>query len=85
MKLSSREITTLLVVKAAWDPDAGVWWIEHSDLHGLHLEAETLDALRDKIPGAVADLLAEDGWEAFDVPIEIIAHAHTRAKVGAAR
>ena len=71
-------------MKAAWDAEAAVWWIEESDLPGLRLEAETLEALRDKIPGAVADLLEDEGSEAFDVPIEIIAHARTRAQVGAA-
>ena len=76
--------TTLIVVKAAWDPDAGVWWIEHSDLPGLNLEAETVEALRDKLPGAIADLLEDEGHvEAHEVPIELIAHTRTRVRLGA--
>src|SRR5579871_5108769 len=68
---------TLITVNAAWDPDAGVWWIEESNLPGLRLEAETLEALCDKIPGAVADLLEDKVSEAFEVPIEIIAQTRT--------
>jgi len=75
---------TLITVNAAWDPDAGVWWIEESNLPGLRLEAETLEALCDKIPGAVADLLEDKVSEAFEVPIEIIAQTRTHAQVGAA-
>jgi predicted RNase H-like HicB family nuclease len=76
---------TLIVVKAAWDPDARVWWVEHSDLPGLNLEAETLEELRDKLPGAVADLFEAAGdTERREVPIELIAHAHTRVHLGCA-
>jgi len=76
-------MTSLIVVKAAWDPDAGVWWVEHSDLPGLNLEAETLEALRDNLPGAIEDLLEAAGHTGErEVQIEIIAHAHTRARLG---
>jgi predicted RNase H-like HicB family nuclease len=78
-------MTNLIVVKAAWDPDAGVWWVEHSDLPGLNLEAESLEALRDKLPGAIEDLLEAAGHTGErEVQIEIIAHAHTRARLGTA-
>jgi predicted RNase H-like HicB family nuclease len=76
---------SLIVVKAAWDPDAGVWWVEHSDLPGLNLEAESLEALRDKLPGAIEDLLEAAGHTGErEVQIEIIAHAHTRDRLGTA-
>jgi predicted RNase H-like HicB family nuclease len=78
-------MTNLIVVKAAWDPDAGVWWVEHSDLPGLNLEAEGLEALCDKLPGAIEDLLEAAGHTGErEVQIEIIAHAHTRARLGTA-
>jgi predicted RNase H-like HicB family nuclease len=78
-------MTSLIVVKAAWDSDAGVWWVEHSDLPGLNLEAESLEALRDKLPGAIEDLLEAAGHTGErEVQIEIIAHAHTRARLGTA-
>jgi predicted RNase H-like HicB family nuclease len=76
---------TLIVVKAAWDPEAAVWWVEHSDLPGLNLEAESLDALRDKLPGAVEDLIEAAGQTGErELQIEIIAHAHARVRLGAA-
>ncbi len=46
-----------ITVKAAWDPEAEVWYTEYSDLPGLNLEAESIDALRQKLPGAIEDLL----------------------------
>jgi predicted RNase H-like HicB family nuclease len=46
-----------ITVKAAWDDDALVWYVEASDLPGLHIEAMTIDELRDKLPGAIEDLL----------------------------
>lgn len=72
---------SLIIVKAAYDPDARVWYVESSDLHGVNAEAATLEALADKLPGVVADLL-EDRGEG-EVPIELIAHVHTRAHVAA--
>src|ERR1700674_4338583 len=72
-------MTTLIVIKAAWDPDAGVWCVEHSDLPGLNLEAESLEALRDKLPGALEDLMEAAGQTGErEVQIEIIAHARVR-------
>ncbi len=52
---------TTITVKAAWDPEATVWYIEHSNLPGLHIEAGTPLELYDKLPGAIEDLL-EGSW-----------------------
>jgi hypothetical protein len=46
----------LIAVKAAWDPEAKVFYTAYSDLLGLNLVAKTLDELREKIPGAIQDL-----------------------------
>lgn len=75
---------TLIIVKAAYDPDAKVWYVEHSDLYGLNAEAATIEGLVDKLPALVADLLEESGQHDIEVPIELVAHARTRAKVRAA-
>ena len=48
---------TTITVKAAWDPEAEVWYIEESSLPGLHIEAETREGLYSKLPGAIEDLL----------------------------
>ena len=75
----------VIVVKAALDTEAGVWFVESSDPPGLCLEAETIEKLIDKLPAAVSDLLdcEKDGQE-YDVPIELIAHASTRVRVRSA-
>ena len=77
---------TMIVVKAAFDAEAGVWFVESSDIAGLNLEAATLEQLRDKLPGAILDLLELSDREdrAFDVAIELIAHASTRVTSGVA-
>ena len=81
-------IGSVIVVKAARDAEAGVWFVESSDLPGLNLEAESLEALADKLPGAILDLLEAGGHlgvgGANEVPIELIAHASTRVRIAAA-
>ena len=71
----------LIVVRAAWDDDAGVWYTESSDLFGLNAEAPTLEALRDKLPAIAADLIADNHPDRIgdEFAIEIIAHTHTGA------
>ncbi len=75
-------MSDIIIVKANFDPDAAVWYTESSDIHGLRIEAASLDALVARIPGAVQDLL-EDGDDRGmrDIPIEVIAHASTRVRI----
>jgi predicted RNase H-like HicB family nuclease len=40
-----------IVIHADWDADAGAWVATTSDLRGLVTEAETIEALRAKLPG----------------------------------
>ncbi len=60
-----------IVVTADWDPEAGVWVATTRDLRGLVTEAETLEALRAKLPGMILDLLEEAGDEELPGSIEI--------------
>jgi hypothetical protein len=69
-------------VKAAHDGEAGVWYVEHSDMEGLHVEGETFEAFCHNVAGAVGDLLEGEGGE---VHIEIIAHASMSARAAASR
>lgn len=77
----------LIVVTVAYDAEAGVWYVESSDLPGVNAEAATPEELREKLPNVILDLLEEgDGAEDdrdVDVPIEIIAHMRTRVRRGA--
>jgi hypothetical protein len=68
-----------ITVKAAWDAEAKVWYVEHSDLPGLHIEAETPIALYEKLPGAIEDLLEGSGTR--EVSFEFIAPG--RVKIAA--
>jgi len=75
----------IIIVKAARDPEAGVWFVESCDVPGLNLEGDTLDELVEKLPGAILDLLEAGGLNGddYDVPIELIAHASARVRMSA--
>lgn len=45
------------VIRAAWDDEAQVWYVEESDIPGLATEGETLDRLRQRIRDIIPDLL----------------------------
>ena len=76
----------LIVVRAKFDPDADVWFVESSDMPGLNAEAPSLEALVKKLPALVQDLFEAandfDSDAVRKVPIEVIAHAHTRIRLG---
>jgi hypothetical protein len=74
-------MSDVIIVKAAYDAEAGVWYVESSDIHGLRLEAAALERLVERLPGAIADLLDDDPVR--DRPIEVIAHASTRLGLAA--
>jgi len=50
-----------IVLQADWDPEAEVWVATTQDLRGLVTEAESIEALRAKLPGMILDLLEENG------------------------
>ena len=64
-----------IVVHADWDPDAGVWVATTRDLRGLVTEADTIEALRAKLPGMIRDLLEECRISDPPASIEIVARA----------
>jgi predicted RNase H-like HicB family nuclease len=74
----------LILVKAAYDADAGVWFVESSDLEGVNAEAPSLEELLQKLPAVVLDRLEEEGFDDVEVPIELVAHARTRVRRGTA-
>jgi predicted RNase H-like HicB family nuclease len=50
-----------IIVRIGHDPEEAVWFIESSDLPGLSGEAPTVEALIERIPGMIADLIEENG------------------------
>jgi hypothetical protein len=75
----------LIMVGAAYDRKAKVWWIKSSDLLGLHAEGATLEELRNKLPDMVSDLIEanEPSWLNHDIVVEIIARARLRTRAPA--
>lgn len=73
-----------ITVKASFDPEANVWFVEESDVPGLSAEADTLESLAAKLPAMVADLFDENGVDDAHAdsapPIELIAHQYISAK-----
>ena len=73
---------SLIVVRATWDEVAKVWVAESDDI-GLVTEAPTMEALREKVPGMIIDLLECDGeCGSFDIPVEYIALSSQRVRRG---
>jgi Domain of unknown function (DUF1902) len=80
----SEKIMRLVVVTAAYDDEARVWYVEESNIPGLRTEAPSIEDLRVKLPGLVEDLIEANGLDFHgDVPIEVIAHTRTMATVAA--
>jgi predicted RNase H-like HicB family nuclease len=67
-----------IVIHADWDPEAAVWVATTNDLQGLVTEADTMEALRSKLPGMILDLLEEYGISDLPASIEIVARASDR-------
>ncbi len=67
-----------IIVHADWDPEASVWVATTQDLRGLVTEADSIEALRAKLPGMILDLLEESGISDLPVSVEIIARASDR-------
>lgn len=63
-----------IVVRAAWDNKAKVWFVADSDVFGVNAEAPTLEALRAKLPAVIADVLADNDPVRLtrDIVVEII-------------
>ena len=67
-----------ITVNAEWDPEAKVWVATSDDVPGLITEAETVEALAEKLSVMVPELLEANGILVGnlvrEVPINLIAH-----------
>lgn len=64
-------------VRAEWDPEAKVWVATSDDLPGLVTEAETVEALQQRLAVMIPDLLEANGElaaEIREIPLNLIAH-----------
>ncbi len=69
-----------LVVTAQWDPDGRVWWCESDDIPGLVTEADTFDALTERVLAIAPEIIglnrvAEPG-EAINIEIRATRAEH---------
>lgn len=71
------------IVRAAWDDEAGVWYVEESDIPGLATESETLEGLRQRIRDIIPDLLEDAEDRPDEIEVDIIAHTHERVSTAA--
>ena len=72
-------------VRADWDEEAGVWVASSEDVDGIALEAATVEQLREKVMGAIADLIELDQIRLVgkDIPVHFKAESLTRLIVPA--
>ena len=77
---------SLYIVKASFDADADVWFVDHTDIPGLATEAATFEALCRKIEVMASELLEANGLETgpAEIAIEIIAHTTAKLSLDAA-
>lgn len=70
-------------VDAEWDSEAGVWVAESEDVAGLVAEAETLEALTEKLRSLIPELIELNDVRVAtnhgDLPLDVFArrHVHT--------
>ena len=70
--------TKQITVNAEWDAEAKVWVATSDDVPGLITEAETVEALAEKLSVMIPELLEANGTLVGsadrEVPINLIAH-----------
>lgn len=76
-------------VTCAWDPEAQVWFVVDSSIPGLAADAESIDALVNKVRPMVADLMAcesalrreSKNENGSDVPFDLLVHDSLKSRL----
>lgn len=64
-------------VEARWDSEGGVWVAESDDIPGLVAEAESMNALVEKVRALVPELFElNGGLEPGQKSVDVLVHAH---------
>ncbi len=70
-----------LFIRAEWDDEARVWVVVDSDVPGLATEADTLEALIDKLKAMVPELLEANHVNlGGEVPFELLTRRFETAR-----
>lgn len=72
-----------IIIRASWDEEASVWYVEESDIPGLATESDTLEGLSQRIRDIIPDLLEGTQDIPDELELDIIAHKHERVKTAA--
>ncbi len=72
-----------IIVRAEWDEEAQVWVATSNDIDGLAVEADTLEALKQRVTDAVCDLIdvngVSEGQQGLpEIPIHIMSEQLAR-------
>ena len=70
----------MILVRALWDAESGVWVATSEDVPGLVTEAKTMEELRDKVLVMIPELLEANGIEFAwpEIPVHIMSEQTTR-------
>lgn len=72
-----------LEIRATWDPDARVWVAESDDVPGLITEAESCEALIEKLRHLIPELLEANGIAPTrEVPFHLLSERTETACTG---
>jgi hypothetical protein len=64
-------------IRVEWDAEAGVWYIEGSNVPGLVGEAPTLEAMMALLQVRVPEMLEENNCpQSDDIPLRLLTTAH---------
>ncbi len=69
-----------IIVRALWDSDALVWVASSTDIDGLSVEADTIEALNVKVLAAITDLIELNGVDSdlAEIPVHLLAEQFSR-------
>lgn len=72
-----------IIVRAVWDDEAGVYVATTNDVHGLAVEAPTLEELRTKVLGVIPELLELNGIDSDlpELPVHIMSEQVNMVRV----
>ncbi|MFQ5953696.1 MAG: DUF1902 domain-containing protein [Kiloniellales bacterium] len=81
-------MTSAIIVRAKWDPEAKVWVASSDDVPGLVTEAETPTELEKKLQVMIPELLEANGMELeageAEVPVYVFSEQLTKVRVRSA-
>lgn len=72
-------------VNALWDQEAKVWTAESDDVPGLVTEADTVEALTEKLRILIPELLEANGitpqTDNHELPFDVVAERHDSVRL----